>query len=274
MANKADSQEDTDPVFSDSLRVLLVEDGNANQILAMGLLRNWGHEVELAENGAEAVEAWQAGNFDVILMDVQMPVMDGLEATRRIRELEPPDRHIPIIAMTARAMKGDREKCLESGMDEYLPKPVRKATLQNALSRCSEFAQAFDVPAEPIRQSNDAVFQLINLELAKENTGNDLELFKAVLNAARDEIPKLYRQLSESLVANDLKQSRRFAHTIKGSCNVLAAPSVHNKVHEIETAAADENLSETVAATKRIEPTLNKLMDEIDLAISKLDDPA
>jgi signal transduction histidine kinase/ActR/RegA family two-component response regulator len=107
-------------------RVLLVEDHPANQKLALWLLQRQGHQVTLAENGAEALQLIKALAFDIVLMDVQMPVMDGLEATRRIRELERSrgDKHHPIIAMTAGAIVGDREKCLAAGMDDYLSKPI------------------------------------------------------------------------------------------------------------------------------------------------------
>lgn len=116
------------------LHVLLAEDGLANQKLAIGLLRRWGHSVTVAENGCEAVTAWANGRFDVILMDVQMPIMDGLEATQTIRSGEAgTDRHIPIIAVTAHAMTGDREKCLEAGMDGYVTKPFKKQALYEAL---------------------------------------------------------------------------------------------------------------------------------------------
>ena len=116
------------------LRILLAEDGKANQTMAVGLLQKWGHSVELAENGLEVIEAYQRDAFDVILMDVQMPKMDGLEATRTIRELENESgHHIPIVAMTAHAMKGDRERCLAAGMDDYVSKPVRKPELYRAL---------------------------------------------------------------------------------------------------------------------------------------------
>ena len=116
-----------------SLKILLAEDGKANQILAVGLLTKWGHSVEVAEDGEKVIELWQSGSFDVILMDVQMPVLDGLEATRRIREMESGQR-TPIVAMTARAMKGDRARCLAAGMDDYVSKPVRKAELYRALA--------------------------------------------------------------------------------------------------------------------------------------------
>ena len=119
-----------------SLRILLAEDGKANQKLAVGLLQRWGHTVTVAENGRAALHCWRAESFDVILMDLQMPEMDGFEATSRIREEESnTGRHVPIIAMTAHAMKGDRERCLAAGMDGYVAKPIRQQEVYEALAR-------------------------------------------------------------------------------------------------------------------------------------------
>ena len=130
--------------------VLLVEDGLANQKLAMGLLQRAGYRVEIAENGQVALERWRAANFDVILMDVQMPVMDGMEATREIRQCEQQKGgHIPIIAMTAHALKGDRERCLAAGMDGYVSKPIRKQELLEAIqSLLSEPGERGETAAE------------------------------------------------------------------------------------------------------------------------------
>ncbi len=116
------------------LRVLLAEDNRINQKLAVRLLEKGGYHVHVVENGLDAVEAFEQHEFDVILMDVQMPELDGQEATARIREMEAEsERHIPIVAMTAHAMKGDRERCLAAGMDDYLAKPIRSDTLYAVL---------------------------------------------------------------------------------------------------------------------------------------------
>ena len=117
-----------------ALNVLLAEDGIANQKLAIGLLKRWGHTVTVVENGSEAVDTWANGGFDVILMDVQMPIMDGLEATQTIRSKEAgTNHHVPIIAVTAHAMTGDRDKCVAAGMDGYVTKPFKKQALYDAL---------------------------------------------------------------------------------------------------------------------------------------------
>jgi CheY-like chemotaxis protein len=118
-----------------------VEDNRINQKIAMRLLEGEGHRVVASENGKQGVERFREGGFDLILMDVQMPEMDGWEATRAIREIEAGSgRHIPILAMTAHAMKGDREKCLEAGMDGYVSKPVVVADLRQAIQDAAKGA--------------------------------------------------------------------------------------------------------------------------------------
>ena len=123
------------PATLRSLRILLAEDSVVNQKLAVGLLHKWGHNVTVVSNGEEAVVATDSDDYDVVLMDLQMPRMDGLQATRAIRNRERQSgRHLPIIAMTAHAMAGDRQKCLAAGMDDYVAKPVRQPELYGALA--------------------------------------------------------------------------------------------------------------------------------------------
>ncbi len=120
------------------LRILLAEDSLVNQKLALALLTRMGHTVRIANNGREAVDLAQSEVFDVVFMDVQMPEMDGFEAAAAIRASERgTDRHLPIVALTAHAMKGDREHCLAAGMDDYLSKPVRAAEIAATLARCT-----------------------------------------------------------------------------------------------------------------------------------------
>jgi two-component system sensor histidine kinase/response regulator len=117
------------------LSVLVAEDNPVNQRVATALLERLGHRVTLATNGAEAVAKWREQKFDLVLMDVQMPELDGFEATRSIRDYERNGARTPIIAMTAHAMTGDRERCLEAGMDDYVSKPVRRESLLSAIAR-------------------------------------------------------------------------------------------------------------------------------------------
>lgn len=118
----------------DSLKFLLADDNKVNQMVAQNMLEKCGHRVEVAGNGKEAVEAYEKGHYDAVLMDIQMPEMNGYEATAAIRELEEATgEHIPIIALTANAMKGDREKCIDAGMDDYVTKPIKIEDLKEVL---------------------------------------------------------------------------------------------------------------------------------------------
>jgi len=121
--------------ISSEIPILLVEDNLVNRKLAILILERIGCRVDIAKNGAEGVEKFRSDQYQAIFMDCQMPVMDGYAATRAIRQLEAGSTHIPIIAVTANAMKGDKEKCLECGMDDYISKPLRPSDLQEAVSR-------------------------------------------------------------------------------------------------------------------------------------------
>ena len=130
------------------LNILLAEDNIVNQRVAVSILEKRGHVVQPVNNGKEALAALACEHFDLVLMDVQMPEMDGLEATAAIREMEQQSgRHIPIIAMTAHAMKGDRERCLDAGMDDYLAKPVDAKALMEVLQRWSPAASQRPTPS-------------------------------------------------------------------------------------------------------------------------------
>jgi CheY-like chemotaxis protein len=118
-----------------ALRVLLVEDHPINQMLATTLLKKWGHTVVLAKNGQEGVDMFPAQPWDIVLMDMQMPVMGGLDATRLIRASESPGHRTPIVAMTANAMESDKQACMEAGMDDHLAKPFNAKDLQAILER-------------------------------------------------------------------------------------------------------------------------------------------
>jgi CheY-like chemotaxis protein len=142
-----------------ALRILVAEDNVINQKLAVALLNKMGHEVTLAGNGRDACELWTLGTFDMILMDVQMPEMDGTEATARIREMEKQTgKHIPIVAMTAYAMSGDRDRYLDTGMDEYITKPVSYKRVEQAIGRFFSFEEPTAVlvgAAEPVGNVRD-----------------------------------------------------------------------------------------------------------------------
>ena len=217
------------------LRVLLAEDGIANQKLAVGLLEKWGHTVLVANNGQEAVELAAQQPVDLVLMDIRMPVLDGLDATRAIRAREQQSGgHVPILAMTANALKGDREKCLAAGMDGYVAKPVRKWELYEAIESLRPnaplaIAAKPELPPTPARWNSevDWTFALASVE-------GDLDLLGVVVEACLLELPKLLTELDAAIQSADAKSIRRVAHTIKGSVRFFGNGPLGQAASEVE----------------------------------------
>ena len=213
------------------LRILLAEDGQANRKLAVALLASWGHEVIVAEDGIAAVDAWRHESFDLVLMDVQMPVMDGLEATREIRRLESTsERHTPIVAMTARAMRGDREICLAAGMDEYVSKPVRQRELYGAIAPFFPEAIA-ELPAEDEDTQLQGVSagptsSVVDWDAALSSAAGDRNLLASVIAASLVELPDLMHRLGDALRDDDVKTALRMVHSIKGTGRTYGADEV------------------------------------------------
>lgn len=207
-----------------SLQILLVEDSYPNQVLATGLLRKRGHRVTVANHGQEAIDALKSDSFDLVLMDVQMPVLDGLEATRIIRRMEVRDglhpecrNPIPIVAMTAHAMKGDRERCLESGMNGYLTKPIRTSELDETLDEFfSKERLQQNVPSIP---SNDA----IDWSAALASVDGDIDLLRGVVEAVLHEIGDHLAALSQAVSTGDAPEVQRIGHLLKGILGTIGA---------------------------------------------------
>jgi CheY-like chemotaxis protein len=245
-----------DPALLPPCKILLAEDGKSNQQLAVALLTKWGHEVTVAENGEEVIARWQEDFYDVILMDVQMPILDGLEATRRIREREEGSaRHTPIVAMTARAMGGDHERCLAAGMDDYISKPIRKTELFRALSGCCP-----DRSVPPARGEGAQGDLVLDWDAALQTVGGDRELLHSVVNTVRQEMPVLLRQLDEAIAARDAKTTQHVAHTIKGECRTLSAGRTEKAAAAIEASAARNDLE----SASRHMPRLLEAIDQLD----------
>jgi signal transduction histidine kinase/DNA-binding response OmpR family regulator len=230
------------PPATRPLRVLLAEDSIVNQRLAVGLLERHGHRVTIASNGRQAVDLAAGDGFDVILMDVQMPELDGLEATRLIREHEnQTGRRIPIIAMTAHAMKGDRARCLAVGMDEYVSKPVRERQLLTALRNVlgSEVAPP---PAEQPEAIPEPDQQVIDWEAALKICAGDRELLRDIAEAFLEEHPRRIDEIRRAIDSADWELLHRAAHTIKGSMRYFGAAAVFDRAFGLEQLAANQSL--------------------------------
>ncbi len=202
-----------------SLRILLAEDNLMNQKLATGLLAKFGHAVRIANNGEEAVAAYVADRFDVVLMDVQMPLMDGFTATREIREYEKLTGHrTPIVAMTAHAMKGDRERCLDAGMDDYLAKPIRSKLLAAVLEQVSSGSGfAAGPPISAAAPVTEVAECLVDWDSALEGVDGDRDLLKTVLEVFLEESVRLIQELRTAVSESDFGRVRHAGHSLKGA---------------------------------------------------------
>jgi two-component system, sensor histidine kinase and response regulator len=245
------------------LRILLAEDAYPNQVLVIGLLGKQGHAISVANNGKEAVALLKAHPFDVVLMDVQMPEMDGLEATRLIRQLEAtgqlaaqPRTRIPIVAMTAHAMKGDRERCLESGMDSYVTKPIRSRDLSEALAQFFPHTPAAAGGAE--RSTPSAV---LDWPAALQSTDGDVDLLRIVGQAYLTEVPGHRARLRTAVAAKDAATVHRLGHLLKGLASTFGAAQARGLAERLETIGRDNDLTTAADCLAALEKQLDLLTD-------------
>jgi len=237
-------------------KVLLVEDNPVNERVAVGLLAGRGHEVTVAHDGFAALRAFDAGAFDVILMDVQMPGMGGLEATTAIRERERrTGGHVRIVAMTAHAMTGDRERCLAAGMDDYLAKPVDRETLLDAIERPG--LRPVPRPDDPVEAPIDPVKMLNRL-------GGDRDLVRDVIGVFASECPKRLAAIQAAVDSQNAEQIRFAAHALKGMAGNISARAVAEAAARLETLARDRALDQVPAARHRLEAATRDLMQALE----------
>jgi CheY-like chemotaxis protein len=220
------------------LRILVAEDNAVNQAVILRVLQKMGHTPVLAQNGKEALALAAAEKFDLVFMDVQMPEMDGLAATAAIRENEKTSgAHLPIFAMTAHAMKGDRERCLESGMDGYITKPVRFSDIEKTLSG---LATAPVTVAKPKPGDEAASW---NKAEALGRIGGDEELLEELCQIFLEESPKLLQKLRQALASGDSDGVMRAAHSLKGESSYLGASGTSQAARQLEEMGRSKDLS-------------------------------
>ena len=223
------------------LRVLLTEDGLVNQQVAVGLLELAGHHVVVAGNGHEALAALENQPFDVVLMHVQMPEMDGLEATAAIRAREKTTgKHIPIIAMTAHAMKGDREMCMTAGMDGYLSKPILAESLYEALDALVPQETAKMPQATAATEAAACtVLPPLDWPTALERVRGRQEFLVKMIDLFLTECERLIPEIRGAIDRTDATVLRRAAHTLKGSADCFAARPVVEAAQRLESMGHD-----------------------------------
>ena len=255
------------PSINGRLRILLAEDNPVNQQVATRLLKKLGHEVQVVENGQLVLEALNSGEFDVVLMDVQMPVMDGFKAVAGIREREQSTGHHQlVIAMTAHAMSGDRERCLSAGMDDYISKPISATAVSKALARVMERSPAVlnganqDGVASAETRSESSPFDF-EAALAKFDGDRDFvnELFEIFLQTA----PKMLESLASAAEQRDLSATRESAHLIKGTVSNFCADLSYAAALRLEQICQTENLDEFAAAHQDLAGEVDRLIDAV-----------
>ena len=269
--NEAAIVEEDPRTFSKSIRVLLVEDNIVNQKVAISMLKRVGiSEPDIAADGKEAVAMTLKTEYDLILMDCQMPEMSGYEATGLIRKREGIHHlpRIPIIAMTANAMQGDREKCIACGMDDYLSKPIKAGLLKEKLAQwlISEINESDDGtepeedPMEIFGDNNDPVINDSVLDTLKEIMEDE---FTGLLDSYLEDAPSLLNDLKQSAKEADLQVLVRAAHTLKSSSNNLGASLLAGVAFEIEKNGKENKLTDAVELIPQIEKALELTVEAL-----------
>ena len=226
-----------------TLRILLAEDNLINQKLALGVLGTQGHEVTVVANGREAVQAVSEAEFDMVLMDVQMPEMDGLEATKAIREAEQSTgRRVPVVAMTAHAMAGDREMCLNAGMDSYVSKPIRISKLMEAFESVLKDAPAGPASGSEAGSNGDSADSVVDWNQALGSVNGDEALLRDLLAAVLLEVPPLLKKIREAIHTQDAPGLHRAAHSLKGALLFLAVDGPLSRLRSLEKFGKHEDL--------------------------------
>jgi len=264
------------------VKLLLAEDNEINREMTVALLTKRGYTIDAVENGWQAVTAWKDGDYHLILMDVQMPEMNGFDATREIRRLEAGERHVPIVAMTAHAMKGDQERCLEVGMDDYVSKPLDPDYVVDVIDRWV----GLDKLRQAERTADGEIFigelggdgvphypnAPVNLEKAMPRFSNDRQFYTRLLGDFLHSLPDKLTEMRESLRVEDFETLRLQAHNLKGvarnfNADDLAELAVQLEINsrEKEYSAIGKTINGIKEEAKRLEEYYARLAGESEI---------
>ncbi len=248
-------------------RILLAEDNPTNQFVALAILRKMGYRADAVANGLETLKALESLPYDLVLMDCQMPEMDGYETTRRIRQPDSRVRNpaVPIIAMTANAMRGDRDKCIEAGMDDYIAKPVDPPTLSEVIVKWIGATPALPEDEAADTPPDDRDEPTFNKNRLAEQLMGDDDLIHEIIHAFLDDVPNQINVLKKSLVEADAATARRHAHSIKGAAGTVGAVALQSVAFGIEQAAQDANLG----SAYDLFPSLEKAFDDLATRLAR-----
>jgi len=246
-------------------RVLLAEDNVTNQLVALKILEKYGYRVDAVADGKEVLDALSRLPYDLVLMDCQMPEMDGFEATRAIRKKEGTGKHLPVIAMTASALQGDREKCLEAGMDDYLSKPVEPAKLAEMVERwlidTEEGLEVLEMDTTDAHTESLPVFDRAGF-IARAM--DDMDLARLLITTFLADMPAQIASLSAALAAGEVKLAERQAHRIRGAAANMGAEAFRETANLLEEAGRTGNLEGMRQLMHELEKRFATLKDALE----------
>ncbi|MFN2196359.1 MAG: PAS domain S-box protein [Anaerolineales bacterium] len=258
-SSQASESDESQEIFDDTLgqkhplRILLAEDNLINQKVSLNLLERLGYRADIAANGLEVLEALRRQPYDVVLMDIQMPEMDGQEASRLIRELLPESHQPNIIAMTAHALHGDREKYIQSGMDEYISKPVRVGQLSEVLMNCKPIKPRGTNTLASTRSmavvmatklARKKTFDINMIDQLKATVGGKSETLASLVSSYLEETPHYIASMREALEFGDIERFRRIAHNLKGLSATFGAMKLSTICEQIEALSNNGGLED------------------------------
>jgi CheY-like chemotaxis protein/HPt (histidine-containing phosphotransfer) domain-containing protein len=287
----------------ESLNILMAEDNLINQTFATKLLETRGHRVTLASNGVAAVAAFKSGDFDLILMDIQMPKMDGFEATREIRKIEDgsqekqtptanpsiinnlsgearrakTDRQstierVPIIAMTAHAMTGDREKCIAAGMDDYVSKPIKPEALFSVINKVARTSQSEEAhqQTQPSQGSKTFSPKTFDLSNAMETVLGSKDLFREIAGMFLENCSDYIARINIGISGNDAGILEREAHSLKGAIGNFSAREAYEAADRLEKLGKEGEMSAAAEELPNLESALNEFASEMKIVLQEM----
>ena len=259
--------------------ILLAEDNLINQTLAIKLLEARGHRVALASNGVEAVAEFKKGDFDLILMDIQMPEMDGFEATKAIRDLEGESRkektstieRIPIVAMTAHAMTGDREKCIDAGMDDYVSKPIKPKALYSVINKVARKSQSEKEheQTQPPQGSKTFSPKTFDLSGTMETVLGNEDLFREIAGMFLESSSDYIARIKKAIAGNDAGILEREAHSLKGAVGNFGAREAYEAASRLEKLGKEGEIATAAEGISNLERALNELASEMKIVLQE-----
>ncbi len=241
-------------------RILVVEDNTTNQQVALAILGKLGHQVDVVGNGVEALEALGRAHYDIVLMDCEMADMDGCETTRRIRCPSSGVRNpgIPIIALTAHALVGDRERCIAAGMNDYLAKPIEPRQLVEVLPKWLRLPVR-DEPLPLAGSDSQRVPEVFRQKELVDRLSGDQALARTIVTGFLSDAPRQLQKLKQLIEQGDAKGASAQAHTLKGAAATVSAPSLRELIIQIQQAVIDGELSRAAALLGSVEKEFGRL---------------